>query len=143
MAYDDWNLNNLPMASSSVIRLLDEKILGVLRARCYGGAAASAERVGEVCADAQGGAALVRAQPCRRQCSVLQATGLADGAHGAGACPTLTLASHCLLWWPNGWQVNVPWVYLGMLFSSFCWHIEDNSLFSCNYMHEGPRHDAD
>jgi histone demethylase JARID1 len=33
--------------------------------------------------------------------------------------------------------VNVPWMYYGMLFASFCWHIEDNELFSCNYMHAG------
>jgi histone demethylase JARID1 len=33
--------------------------------------------------------------------------------------------------------VNVPWLYIGMLFSSFCWHNEDNYLFSINYSHLG------
>jgi histone demethylase JARID1 len=31
----------------------------------------------------------------------------------------------------------VPWLYLGMLFSSFCWHAEDNFLYSMNYSHFG------
>jgi hypothetical protein len=33
--------------------------------------------------------------------------------------------------------VNVPWLYYGMLFATFAWHIEDNNFFSMNYMHEG------
>jgi histone demethylase JARID1 len=33
--------------------------------------------------------------------------------------------------------VNVPWVYLGLKHSTFCWHFEDLMLPSVNYNHKG------
>eukprot|EP01018_Ginkgo_biloba_P000560 Gb_27431 [translate_table: standard] len=33
--------------------------------------------------------------------------------------------------------VVVPWLYIGMCFSSFCWHVEDHHFYSLNYLHWG------
>lgn len=33
--------------------------------------------------------------------------------------------------------INVPWLYIGMLFASFAWHVEDNYLCSISYLHYG------
>lgn len=33
--------------------------------------------------------------------------------------------------------VNAPMLYIGMLFATFCWHVEDNHLYSVNIQHLG------
>ena len=33
--------------------------------------------------------------------------------------------------------INVPWMYMGMMFATFCWHNEDSHLNSVSYLHYG------
>jgi histone demethylase JARID1 len=47
--------------------------------------------------------------------------------------------SHCG-GWAGGEDISgmmVPWLYVGMLFASFCWHVEDHFAHSINFMHAG------
>lgn len=35
--------------------------------------------------------------------------------------------------------VTSPWLYFGCLFATFCWHVEDQFLYSMNYLHTGAK----
>ncbi|RZC68872.1 hypothetical protein C5167_032122 [Papaver somniferum] len=92
---------------------------------------------------------------------VLYGADIETGVFGSGF-PKLSSSSGCCTsddkYVKSGWNLNnfprlsgsvlsfessdisgvlVPWLYIGMCFSSFCWHVEDHHLYSMNYMHWG------
>ncbi|CAN6877682.1 unnamed protein product [Brassica oleracea] len=88
---------------------------------------------------------------------VLYGADLETGVFGSGF-PKLSSSSSDEKYAKSGWNLNnfsrlpgsllkhegsdisgvlVPWLYIGMCFSSFCWHVEDHHLYSLNYMHWG------
>ncbi|KAI3915667.1 hypothetical protein MKX01_015492 [Papaver californicum] len=92
---------------------------------------------------------------------VLYGADIETGVFGSGF-PKLSSSSGCYTsddkYLKSGWNLNnfprlsgsvlsfessdisgvlVPWLYIGMCFSSFCWHVEDHHLYSMNYMHWG------
>jgi histone demethylase JARID1 len=49
----------------------------------------------------------------------------------------LRVINECFLVFFTVNGINVPWLYYGSLFTTFCWHNEDNYLYSINYHHRG------
>mmetsp|Transcript_19355 Transcript_19355/g.74324 ORF Transcript_19355/g.74324 Transcript_19355/m.74324 type:complete len:777 (+) Transcript_19355:152-2482(+) len=83
-----------------------------------------------------------------RHCRVLYGSDLDVTSHGSGFSDNLDtpwdlrkIASHgksLLRHLPEPISgITVPMIYVGMLFSAFCWHTEDTHLYSINYLHTG------
>lgn len=52
-------------------------------------------------------------------------------------CNKLAMAKGSVMNWLDDAMlisgVTIPWLYVGMVFSTFCWHVEDQWMFSINY----------
>lgn len=57
--------------------------------------------------------------------------------NGWNLCNLPKVANSVLKHLTNVSGITVPWFYVGMLFSSFCWHNEDHYCYSINYVHTG------
>lgn len=89
---------------------------------------------------------------------VLYGSDLETGIFGSGFPKTSSLTNSEDQYLKSGWNLNnlprlsgsmlvferedisgitIPWLYVGMCFSSFCWHVEDHHLYSMNYLHLG------
>ncbi|MCO5584328.1 hypothetical protein L7F22_038252 [Adiantum nelumboides] len=91
------------------------------------------------------------------QLEVLYGADIETGKFGSGF-PKAKSGASSSLYETSGWNLNniarlggsilsfeeeeisgvlVPWLYVGMCLSSFCWHVEDHHFYSLNYMHFG------
>ncbi|XP_063933743.1 lysine-specific demethylase 5C-like [Zophobas morio] len=63
-----------------------------------------------------------------------------DASHGWNL-NNLPLHKNCVLsgFGSNISGMTVPWLYVGMCFATFCWHVEDHYTYSVNYLHKGDK----
>jgi hypothetical protein len=120
-----WNINNMTRSSGSLLRYVkcDELVTGVCSCfiLCLD-SFKSDQGWGQVCnglrplqVTLQAGSKQVGKQrPCRLVVDI-DTFKLYCGVHCVG--------------------VMMPWLYVGSCLSAFCWHIEDHSLYSVNYLH--------
>ncbi|KAI5070351.1 hypothetical protein GOP47_0014694 [Adiantum capillus-veneris] len=74
---------------------------------------------------------------CKGPVEVLYGSDLASEVYGSGFPRPSDRVPPSVDKHENIPGVTVPWVYMGMLFSSFCWHYEDQCFYSINYLHWG------
>ena len=81
-------------------------------------------------------------------CVVQYGSDLDVKSHGSGFSSDLsnpwnlnilpTLAKSLLRYLPEHISgITIPMIYVGMVFSCFCWHVEDDYLYSINFLHSG------